>query len=44
MTKILKDPLVYFLLVGFGMFLLFDVVASDDAAYDSRVISDIYAH
>jgi hypothetical protein len=42
MTKILKDPLVYFLLVGCGLFLLFDVVASDDAAYDSRVISDIY--
>ncbi len=38
MTKILKDPLVYFLLVGCGLFLLFDIVASDDAAYDSRVI------
>ena len=39
MTKILKDPLIYFLLAGFGLFLLFDVVASDEAAYDSRVIN-----
>lgn len=39
MTKILRDPLVYFLLVGLGLFVLFDVVASDDAAYDSRVIN-----
>ena len=39
MTKILRDPLVYFLLAGFGLFLLFDIVASDDAAYDSRVIN-----
>jgi hypothetical protein len=38
MTKILKDPLVYFLLFGFGLFVLFEFVASDDAAYDSRVI------
>ena len=40
MTKILRDPLVYFLLVGLGLFVLFDVVASDEAAYDSRVIND----
>jgi hypothetical protein len=39
MTKIFKDPLIYFLLIGFGLFVLFDVVASDDAAYDSRVIN-----
>jgi len=38
MTKILNDPLAYFLLFGFGLFVLFDLVASDDAAYDSRVI------
>jgi hypothetical protein len=38
MKKILRDPLIYFLLVGCGLFLLFDVVASDDATYDSRVI------
>ena len=39
MTKILKDPLVYFLLLGFGLFVLFNLVASDEAAYDSRVIN-----
>ena len=39
MKKILKDPLVYFLMVGLGLFVLFDLVASDDAAYDSRVIN-----
>jgi hypothetical protein len=39
MTKILREPLVYFLLVGLGLFVLFDVVASDEAAYDSRVIN-----
>ena len=38
MAKILRDPLNYFLFVGFGLFLLFEVVASDDAACDSRVI------
>ncbi len=38
MKKILKDPLIYFLLFGFGLFILFDLVASDEAAYDSRVI------
>jgi hypothetical protein len=38
MKKILKDPLIYFLLFGFGLFVLFDLVASDEAAYDSRVI------
>ena len=38
MRKILRDPLVYFLMAGFGLFLLFDLVASDEAAYDSRVI------
>jgi len=39
MTKILRDPLIYFLMVGLGMFVLFDLVASDDATYDSRVIN-----
>ena len=38
MRKILRDPLVYFLMAGFGLFLLFDLVASDEATYDSRVI------
>jgi len=39
MIKILKDPLVHFLVLGLGLFVLFDLVASDDAAYDSRVIN-----
>ncbi len=38
MKKVLKDPLIYFLLFGFGLFVLFDLVASDEAVYDSRVI------
>jgi hypothetical protein len=38
MKKILKDPLIYFLLFGFVLFVLFELVASDEAAYDSRVI------
>jgi len=37
--KILRDPLVLFLVLGLGLFVLFDLVASDDAAYDSRVIN-----
>lgn len=39
MRKILKDPLVHFLVLGLGLFVLFDLVASDEAAYDSRVIN-----
>jgi hypothetical protein len=39
MKKILKDPLVHFLALGLGLFVLFDLVASDEAAYDSRVIN-----
>ncbi len=39
MNKIRKDPLVHFLALGLGLFVLFDLVASDDAAYDSRVIN-----
>ena len=39
MKKILRDPLVPFLVLGLGLFVLFDLVASDDAAYDSRVIN-----
>jgi hypothetical protein len=39
MKTILKDPLVHFLVLGLGLFVLFDLVASDDAAYDSRVIN-----
>ena len=39
MKKILRDPLVRFLALGLGLFVLFDMVASDDAGYDSRVIN-----
>ncbi len=39
MSKILTDPLVYFLALGLGLFVLFDLVASDEAAYDSKVIN-----
>ena len=39
MRKILKDPLVHFLMLGLGMFVLFDLVASDEASYDSKVIN-----
>lgn len=38
MKKILRDPLVYFLALGAALFALFDFVASEDAAYDSKVI------
>ena len=39
MKKILKDPLVHFLALGLGLFVLFDLVASDEAAYDRKVIN-----
>ena len=39
MKKILKGPLVHFLALGLGLFVLFDLVASDEAAYDSKVIN-----
>ena len=39
MKKILSDLLVHFLVLGLGLFVLFNMVASDDAAYDSRVIN-----
>ena len=39
MEKILRDSLICFLFVGFGLFLLFEVISSDDAAYDSKVIN-----
>ncbi len=35
MRKILKDPLVHFLALGLGLFVLFNLVASDEAAYDA---------
>jgi parvulin-like peptidyl-prolyl isomerase len=39
MKKILRDPLVHFLAIGLGLFVLFDLVASDEATYDSKVIN-----
>jgi hypothetical protein len=39
MTKLLRDPLVHFLAIGLGLFVLFDLVASNEADYDSKVIS-----
>lgn len=38
MKKILRDPLTHFLFVGLGLFALFEFAASNEAAYDSRVI------
>ena len=38
MRKILRDPLVHFLVLGAALFVLFEYVAGDEAVYDSRVI------
>ena len=37
-VSVLRDPLIHFLVLGLGLFLLFELVASDEAAYDSKVI------
>jgi hypothetical protein len=34
MTKILKDPLVHFLILGLGLFVLFDLVATQYTLLD----------
>ena len=39
MKKVLRDPLVHFLVLGLGLFVLFDLVAIDQVAYDSKVIN-----
>ncbi len=39
MTTLIKEPLVHFLAVGLGLFVLFEFVGGDDAAYDSKVIN-----
>ena len=39
MKKLLKEPLLHFLLVGIGLFVLFEFVAGDADEYDSRVIN-----
>ena len=36
--NLLKDPLVHFLALGAALFVLFEFVASDETAFDSRVI------
>ena len=38
MKRVLGDPLVHFLALGAALFVLFELVASDEAAYDSKVI------
>jgi len=38
MKKLITEPLVHFLVLGLGLFGLFELVASDEAAFDSRVI------
>lgn len=38
MNQLLKEPLLHFLLVGIGLFVLFEIVAGDAEEFDSRVI------
>jgi hypothetical protein len=38
MTRLIKEPLLHFLAVGLGLFVLFEFIASDEAAYDSKII------
>ena len=38
MKKILTEPLLHFLLLGVGLFILFEFVAGDEASYDENVI------
>lgn len=38
MNKILKEPLLHFLFVGFLLFVLYELTAGDGEAYDSRTI------
>ncbi|MBC2838859.1 peptidyl-prolyl cis-trans isomerase [Robiginitalea sp. SC105] len=40
MKKLLKEPLVHFLLIGLGIFLLYSVISSDKDSRDEIVISD----
>ena len=39
MTRLFKEPLVHFLALGLGLFVLFEFVAGDDTTYDSKVIN-----
>lgn len=38
MTKLLKEPLLHFLVAGFLLFVLFELVAEDDAVRDAKII------
>ena len=38
MSKILKEPLLHFLIVGLALFVVYEFVAGDEADYDSKVI------
>ena len=38
MMKLLKEPLLHFLLAGLGLFILFGIVGSDEDSYDDKVI------
>ena len=38
MKKLLREPLVHFLAIGIGLFVLFDLVAPEDSTLDSKTI------
>ena len=38
MNKLLREPLLHFLLLGVALFVLFEFVAGDEASYDENVI------
>jgi hypothetical protein len=38
MKKTLRDPLVHFLVLGLGLFVLFDLVASDEVHWSSLTV------
>ena len=38
MRKLIREPLVHFLVIGLGLFVLYDFVAPEDANLDSKTI------
>ena len=38
MKNLLREPLLHFLAIGLGLFILYEFVVEDDAAFDQRVI------
>lgn len=38
MKRLFRDPLLHFLLIGLGLFALFDLIKGDEAAYDRMII------